>query len=316
MNTPQNHKTGKLAKTREGALVHDHFSREELNLLKRTIAVGATDDEFRMFVAICNRSGLDPFAKQIYLIKRKRWNAQTQSNDEYASIEVSIDGARLIAERTGERNGEEGPLWCNSLGEWFDVWTPDGPPKACKMSVYRKGHERPYTGIAYWNMHAQTKRNGELTAMWAKGGPNMLAKCAERLALAKAFPVEMAQSEPETELEAAPLLESGFFPTQTEHWYRAAKFAVTESRSKGPNDEKLIERFWASLDDWWNTHGKTVARLVEDLNEPGALEDYKALCSYMLDAGMSLGIPRAALVEYLDAREHNFEVKVKKASGG
>ncbi|MGO7983618.1 recombinase RecT, partial [Rhizobium johnstonii] len=38
----------------------------------------------------------------------------------------------------------------------------------------------------------QTKRNGDLTAMWEKQGAGQLAKCAEALAIRKAFPQDLS----------------------------------------------------------------------------------------------------------------------------
>ena len=63
------------------------FDNEQIGLIKRTVALGATDDELKLFIAQCQRTGLDPISKQIYFIKRGG-----KSN-----ITTSIDGFRLIA---------------------------------------------------------------------------------------------------------------------------------------------------------------------------------------------------------------------------
>lgn len=174
------------------------FSREQVELIKRTIAKGTTDDELQLFIMQCERTGLDPFARQIYCVKR--WDSA--SSREVAQTQISIDGARLIAERTGKYAGQLPVQWAKVYGfditggdpviKWFDVWPFVGEsPYAAKARVLRTDFSEPMEAIARFDAYKQTKRDGGLTRMWSVMPDVMIAKVAEMLAIRKAFPHEL-----------------------------------------------------------------------------------------------------------------------------
>lgn len=169
--------TNAVAIDKNGALATEPFlDREKQTLLADTILKGATANELALFVNLCSAKRLDPFTRQIYGIK----------TGQGLQMFASIDGLRVIAQRSGQYAGQVGPFWCGKDGQWTDVWLAPEPPAAAKVGVLRTGWHEPMWGVA------TLKSYGKDSPIWKKMADIMLAKCAESVALRKAFPDDIS----------------------------------------------------------------------------------------------------------------------------
>lgn len=179
------------------------FTDQQVATLRQIGVEHATPEDLQVFFHQCRRTGLDPFARQIYMIGRRvnaRYYDQQagQWRDNWTirqTIQTGIDGFRLIARRAADQRGEtlsiEDTLWCDPKGGWHEAWIwPHTPPAAAKVTV-RVGDGR-FSGVAALHEYMQTDRAGKPTGQWRAMPAVMIAKCAEALALRKAFPMDLS----------------------------------------------------------------------------------------------------------------------------
>lgn len=185
----------------------------QLQVVRSVLAPDLNDQELQLFALVAQRSGLDPFAKQIYAVKRAG----------RVTFQTGIDGYRSVAERTGEYDGSDEPVF----GEM-----ENGHPSSATVTVYRwrNGRRVGQTATAYWSEFYPGDGQG---AMWKKMPRNQLAKCAEALAMRKAFPYVLADIYTPEEMDqagpgdSAQLVEAAAKPTAAERI--AARRAAIEA---------------------------------------------------------------------------------------
>ena len=169
-----------LVKAEKGGAVAP-YSQEQMAIVKGSICQDHNDAEVAFFLEYCRVKSIDPFSKMIYsVIRTNNRGKRTQT------FQIGIDGMRAKAESSGKYRGQVGPFWCGEDGKWTDIWLSKNPPLAAKVGIRRSDFDEPMWGIAKW---AEYKPSEDW--MWGKMPSTMLAKCAESLALRKAFPDQL-----------------------------------------------------------------------------------------------------------------------------
>lgn len=160
------------------------LTRPQVNLMKRTIAKGASDDELKMFIQVCKGANLNPFLKQVFLVPR--WDGK--EGREVRAIQVSIDGFRSIAESSGAYAGNDDPIYAGEKEIEYGkdkkkLMVPDQATVTVRKLI--GGQVCEFTATARWPEYYPGEKMG---FQWHIRPYLMLGKCAEALALRKAFP--------------------------------------------------------------------------------------------------------------------------------
>lgn len=166
------------------------LTRSQVDLIKRTVAKGASDDELRLFVQVCKGANLNPFLRQVHLVPR--WDSKLGA--EVRAIQVGIDGFRAVAESSGSYAGNDDPVFDGEHEIPFTKYENRKPieskltvPGKATVTVFKmlEGARYPFTATARWEEYYPGQKMG---FQWHIRPYLMLGKCAEALALRKAFP--------------------------------------------------------------------------------------------------------------------------------
>lgn len=166
-------------------------------MARSTIGRELNDEEWAVFVAFCESKNLDPVAGHV-IPQVRVWNG----NRKVTHI-TTIDAFRLCASRSGEYEGQVGPHWCAEDGVWRDSWLLKDAPSAARVGVLRKNFREPLFAVARYESYRQNSKDGKPTKTWGGMPEVMLAKCAEALALRRAFPAELGGLYERSEMDQA-----------------------------------------------------------------------------------------------------------------
>jgi phage recombination protein Bet len=237
-----------------------YWSPQQLAALKSLGLAQADSGDLAFFFHQAQITGLDPFARQIYMINRGgRWGIQT-----------SIDGFRIIAQRSGQYAGQTAPYWCGDDGVWKDVWLSNTPPTAAKIGVYRSNFAEPTWAIARWESYAVMNN-----PIWKKMPDVMLAKCAESLALRKAFPNDLSGIYTDEEMSQVDVIvEEKIKPKKVD-----LQLAPKEPVDTSGVDWNLLSKAIEELDNkdavknMWNARKEILDAVLPESNPPTTLRE-------------------------------------------
>ncbi len=159
-----------LTKIEKFSPVTSHFDEKQIELIKNSICKGATNEELQFFLMACQKTGLDPFSRQIYSVPRG--NQRT--------IQTSVDGFRLIADRSGKYAPGREPTY---------EYSKDGSLLSATSYVMKQTKDGTWHEVS---ANACFSEYNAGSPLWKKMPRAMLSKCAECLALRKSFPAEMS----------------------------------------------------------------------------------------------------------------------------
>ena len=157
--TPHNGSSTQLAVAQAAA----EIAREDrlAQLLKTMILRDASNEQIEVAVRVCKRYGLDPLLRHVVFIA--------------GQLYITRDGLMHLAHASGQLDGIEVEAVCDDDGRWIAT-----------ARVYRKDMSHPFVYSAY-----QVEHEVPTSRAWQKAPRAMTIKCAEVMALRRAFAVAL-----------------------------------------------------------------------------------------------------------------------------
>ena len=256
--------TAALIPAEESSLGRIVITEAQVDLIKNTVAKGATDDELKLFFFECRRRGVHPLDRFIHFVKRG------QDANARVAFQSGIDFMRSQAEASGEYRGQEdieyGPM--KAIIEHDDIQAPEWAKAFVKRRDPETGEIIITSTTAYWSEFYPGETLG---FMWRKMPRLMLGKVAEAQALRKAFPRQLQGLYSFEEMEQADIVESPSKPALKPPQAKSTKKAETpaeQTEEKKSIRQVLIEELTTYVN-------KDIAAFKKVLKEITAFGDNK-----------------------------------------
>lgn len=212
-------------KAPSAALAFYKPTQEELATVKRYICKGATEAEIVVFLNECKMWQLNPFKKEIYLVKYSEYEPAR-----------SVIGFNSFLKRAERQKGLKG----------WKVWTEGKIKteefKAC-IKILREGWDEPFIHEVYWDEYAQRKKSGEFNKFWDKMPRTMLKKVVVKQGFAFCYPDELGGlpfivEELPIEVETLPVQEVEVKEEPVEEPKEKEKIKVKKRAKEQPQEKK------------------------------------------------------------------------------
>jgi phage recombination protein Bet len=158
--------------SKEIAKVSDSFELVTKEEVRKHFCESATEKEVALFLQIAKLNQLNPFKREIYIVKY---------GDAPASILTGYEVYLKRAERSGNYAG---------FKVWVEGSIKNGDLKAC-IEVRRKDWPEPLQHEVYYNEYVGKKKDGTPTRFWKEKPITMLKKVVISQAFRFAFPDEL-----------------------------------------------------------------------------------------------------------------------------
>lgn len=157
-----------------------------------------TTKELVVFMNLCKSAGLNPWAKEAYLIKygsepatmvigKEAYLKRAEANENFDGFEAGV----ILRDTSGTVDYQDG---CFRL--------PGDEIVGGYAKVYRKDRSHPYVAAVSFEEYAGRKKDGTLNGQWSKKPGTMIRKVALVQALREAFPSAFGGMYAEEEVQA------------------------------------------------------------------------------------------------------------------